>query len=663
MKVLSLSIALALGCASISAYATQSELSTQTAAPFNIAQGFEKANLTDKTKNQALKDRLNKYGLNKQNRPHLFSLINKQLENGHQVDASLNQKMIGGNSASCDAHHTSLCTFFKHMGYEVLNWPGTNDQYLVVSALNSEITTTDYTFIDITLVDEKGSSITLPRYAEFFGDGSEKKRKSIYSAAKVADVLAKLKTAERVYADAWVTVVTTDANGNEVVEDRNSKVEYSKEAILAELGYVAPEFAAKSDTDMSITADIGILNGNTATIIHPKDVRSKAGATTPDQKIIVCLNRNYGDCDYENIYPTNTPNDQLKLKIPFVGEYVMRGKVTRIYRPDWTVLNVQDNGDGTIKLVDGGQVEKPGTADFGTNIFVQTKEGGGASTISGHQYTDIQNFFADNLNVEYIGTGRRIMTKISWNIPRNQGVFGDASLYGRYQDANWIMNLALDNELRASQGARPEVHVIGSSGLNSSWDKTDYPQMQIVYSCLAEGSLITLPGGKQLPIEMLQVGDTVVGASQFNPAQRLDLEIADISIGVEAIPMIQLTTREGKKLLLTESHPVITQSGQSVWAKDLELGERIHTKGKTEFITKIDEVKFDGKVYNLRLKRNKHDDIQIEGETFSMFANGIQVGDLGMQSDNEFKNEVETQQDVLNRLPEPWHKDYLNSIR
>jgi hypothetical protein len=346
-----------------------------------------------------------------------------------------------------------------------------------------------------------------------------------------------------------------------------------------------------------------------------------------------------------------------------VGEYVMRGKVTRIYRPDWTVLNVQDNGDGTIKLVDGGQVEKPGTADFGTNIFVQTKEGGGASTISGHQYTDIQNFFADNLNVEYIGTGRRIMTKISWNIPRNQGVFGDASLYGRYQDANWIMNLALDNELRASQGARPEVHVIGSSGLNSSWDKTDYPQMQIVYSCLAEGSLITLPGGKQLPIEMLQVGDTVVGASQFNPAQRLDLEIADISIGVEAIPMIQLTTREGKKLLLTESHPVITQSGQSVWAKDLELGERIHTKGKTEFITKIDEVKFDGKVYNLRLKRNKHDDVQIEGETFSMFANGIQVGDLGMQSDNEFNNEVETQQDVLNRLPEPWHKDYLNSIR
>jgi hypothetical protein len=663
MKVLSLSIALALGSASISAYATQSELTTTpTIASFNIAQGFKKINLTDKSKNQALKDRLNKYGLNKHNRPYLFSLINKQLEKGFQADTLLDQKMNSTNAANCDAHHTSLCSFFKHMGYEILTWPGTNDQYLVVSALNSEMTSTDYTMIDITLVDEKGDPITLPRYAEFFGDGSEKKRKSIYSAAKVKDVLAKLKNADRVYADAWVTVVTTDANGNEIVEDRNSKVEYSKEAILAELGYVSPEFAIKSDSKMH-AANISTLIGNTPTIEHPKDIRSSAGDTTPDQKIIVCLNRNYGDCDYENIYPANTPNDQLKLKIPFVGDYVMRGKVTRIYRPDWTVLNVQENNDGTTKLIEGGRVEQPGTVDFGTNIFIQTKEGGGASSISGHQYSDIRNFFADNLNIEYIGTGRRIKTKISWNIPRNQGVFGDASLYGRYQDANWIMNLALDNKLRPNQGARPEVHVIGSTALNSSWDKTDYPPMQVVYSCLAEGSLITLPGGKQLPIEMLQVGDKVLGASQFNPAQRLDLEIADISIGVEAIPMIQLTTREGKKLLLTESHPVITQSGQSVWAKDLELGERIHTKGKTEFITKIEEVKFDGKVYNLRLKRTKLDDTQIEGETFSMFANGIQVGDLGMQSDNEFKNTVETQQDVLNRLPEPWHKDYLNSIR
>ncbi|RJE75516.1 hypothetical protein BGP78_16695 [Pseudoalteromonas sp. MSK9-3] len=663
MKVLSLSIALALGSASISAYATQSELSTQTAAPFNIAQGFEKANLADKSNNQALKDRLNKYGLNKHNRPHLFSLISKQLNKGYQVDTQLSQKMTDVNATVCDAHHTSLCTFFKHMGYEVLTKPGTNEEHLVISALNSEITATDYTFIDITLVDEKGSALTLSRYAEYFGDGTENKRKSIYSSAKVADVLAKLKTVERVYADAWVTVVTTDASGNEVVEDRNSKVEYSKDAILALLGYVAPEFSSKAELSTDKVADSSILFGNSVSIVHPKDVRSKAGATIPDQKIIVCLNRNYGDCDYENIYPVNTPNDQLKLKIPFVGEYVMRGKVSRIYRPDWTVLDIQENGDGTTKLIPGGKIDKPVIVDFGTNIFVQTKEGGGASTISGHQYTDIKNFFADSLNIEYIGTGRSTKTKISWNIPRNQGVFGDASLYGRYQDANWIMNLALDNQIRPGQAPRPEVHVIGSSGHNSSWEKTDYPQMQVVYSCLAEGSLIALPGGKQLPIEMLQVGDTVVGASQFNPAQRLDLEISDISIGVEAIPMIQLTTREGKKLLLTESHPVITQSGKSVWAKDLELGERIHTKGKTEFITKIDEVKFDGKVYNLRLKRSKRDDVQIEGETFSMFANGIQVGDLGMQSDNEFKNEVETQQDVLNRLPEPWHKDYLNSIR
>ncbi|MBE0366732.1 Hint domain-containing protein [Pseudoalteromonas aurantia] len=669
MKILSLSIALALGGASISAHASQSDIAMTAAAPyFNVEHGFARTNLKTKENNQALKDRLNKYGLNKHNRPHLFSLINKQLESGYTSSSFFGAQGLESKAEECDAHRVSLCSFFKHMGVEVLTPPGTDEEHLVISALNSENKTTDYTFIDITLVDEKGSSITLPRYAEYFGDGPEKKRKSIYSSVKVADALQKLKTVERVYADAWVTVIYTDASGKEVVEDRNSKVEYSKDTILALLGYVAPDMLVSSAAELEQqNFDMDILRASNgaygANVSHPRDVRSAAGPTTPDQKIIVCLNRNYGDCDYENIYPTNTPNDQLKLKIPFVGEYTMLGKVSRIYRSDWSVLDVIENPDGTTKLVPGGQVEKPAVLDFGTNIFIQTKEGGGATTISGDQYSDIQNFFADNLNVEYITVGRRTTTKLSWNIPRNQGVFGDASLYGRYQDANWVMNIAVDNAPRPNQTPRAETIVIGSAGLAGSWENTDHPQMQIVYSCLAEGSLITLPDGSQLPIETLSVGDTVLGASQYHPTQKLNLEIADISIGVEAIPMIQLTTKDGKTLLLTESHPVITQSGESVWAKDLQLGEHIHTQGAMQFISKIEQVKFDGNVYNLRLKRTKKDPVELEGETFSMFANGIQVGDLAMQSNNEFKNVIETEQDVLNRIPETWHKDYLNSLR
>ncbi|NOU51902.1 hypothetical protein HG263_15300 [Pseudoalteromonas sp. JBTF-M23] len=660
MKLLSLSVALALGAATSIAQAQSDVVKANASSPvLEIKQGFVKSDLTSKQNIQALKQRLNKYGLNKQNRPHLFNVIDKQYTRSLAAPSLAMSNVSTAND--CNAHNSSLCSFFKHMGIEIATLPGTNEEYLVVSALNSEKKPTNYTFIDITLVNEKGQSITLPRYAEFFGDGEEeKKRKSIYSSARLSDALAKLQNAEQIYADAWVTVVYTDANGNEVVEDRNSKVEYSKDTLLGELGLITPE--AQSGTPISSVHNVGTLTTDFgSTLSHPKDLRSKEAGQL-DNKIIVCLNRNYGDCDYENIYPANTPNDQLKLKIPFVGEYIMMGKVTRIYRPDWTVIDVVDNGDGSTTLKSGPQVQKPDVIDFGSNIFIQTKEGGGATSISGDQYNDIQNFFADNIQVEYIPFGRRTKTKLSWNITRNQGVFGDATLYGRYQDANWIMNIAVDNEPRPGQTPRAETVVIGSAGLGS-WEDIDYPQMQIVYSCLAEGSLITLPDGSQMPIEKLSVGDQVLGASQYNSASRLALEIKDISVGVEAIPMIEIKTKSGKKLLLTESHPVIMQSGESIWANEVQLGDRIHTQDGVEFVSKIKEVKFKDKVYNLRLSRSKDDPNYLEGETFSMFANGVQVGDLAMQSNNEFKDKVETEQDVLNRLPEPWHKDYLYSIK
>ncbi|CAH9066656.1 hypothetical protein PSECIP111854_03933 [Pseudoalteromonas sp. CIP111854] len=660
MKLLSLSVALALGAAASFAQASQGDDVNLAAkrSVLDIKQGFTQSDLTSKTNVHALKQRLNKYGLNKQNRPHLFSVIDKQYERAFATPKATIASMNSSNE--CGAHNASLCSFFKHMGVEVATLPGTNEDYLVVSALNSEKAPTNYTFIDITLVNEKGQSITLPRYAEFFGDGDEKKRKSIYSSARLSDAVAKLQSAERIYADAWVTIVYTDAAGNEVVEDRNSKVEYSKETLLGELGLLPVE---TQEVGVSvIEQDVGIMRTDFgSTLSHPKDLRSKAEAQL-DNKIIICLNRNYGDCDYENIYPHGTPNDQLKLKIPFVGEYILMGKVTRIYRPDWSVVDVVDNGDGSTTLTAGPQVQKPDVIDFGSNIFIQTKEGGGATSISGDQYSDIQNFFADSINVEYIPFGRRTKTKLSWNIPRNQGVFGDASLYGRYQDANWIMNIAVDNEPRPGQTPRAETVVIGSAGLGS-WEDIDYPQMQIVYSCLAEGSLITLPNGTQMPIEKLSVGDQVLGASQYTPANHLALDITDISVGVEAIPMVELKTKSGKKLLLTESHPVIMQSGHSIWANEVQLGDRIHTQDGVEFVSKITQVKFKDKVYNLRLARSTNDPKYLEGETFSMFANGLQVGDLTMQSNNEFKDDVETEQDVLIRLPEPWHKDYLNSIK
>ncbi|RZM78379.1 hypothetical protein C3B51_14475 [Pseudoalteromonas rubra] len=650
MKPLYLSIALALGTAVVMPDAFADPLK----ADSNVAYQQD-----IQIKNERLKARLAQHGLSKSNRPHLYSLIEQRL----------NQEVsVAGNSGSsslqnCLSGRPELCSFFKHMGVEVATSSATGEPYVVLSALNSKTVSTDYTLIDLRLINEKGEQLTLSAYNEYFGDGQEAKRKSVYSFAKAQDVLSRLAASDRIFADGWITVVYKDSNNKQVLEDRNVVVEYSKDTLLAKLGYFSQSKSGVSGEVISTLLPLAGRVGFETEVEMPRDNRSEAGADVPDGRIVMCLNRNYGNCDYENIYPTGTPNSETKLKVPFKGSFDVVGKVTRIYLPDFTTLEtVEENGK--VTLVENPVIDKPVFVNHGTNIFIQTKEGGGAVPIGGSGYQDISDIFAKSLTLTYSNSGVMDMTKISWDIPQRQGVFGDATLFGRYQDSHWIMHFALDHVVRPGRAPSTTSYVIGSTEMDSSsWSDIGHPTLQIVYSCLAEGSLITLPNGKQLPIEQLEVGDQVLGASEFTPANHIALTIEDISVGVETIPMVQLTTKSGKTLLLTESHPVVMQSGKAVWASKVEQGAQILTASGLEMITLIEEVEFTDKVYNLRLGRGKDDPDYQPGESFSMFANGLQVGDLAMQSEHEFNNKVETTEDVLNRLPQAWHQDYLNSIK
>ncbi|WP_194868162.1 Hint domain-containing protein [Pseudoalteromonas sp. PPB1] len=649
MKPLYLSIALALGTVSVMPEAFAGLIKANS----NVAYQQDMQN-----KNARLKARLAQHGLSRKNRPHLFSLIEQRLE-----QSSSSAEHFGLRSLqNCTFGRPDLCSFFKHMGVEPATSPSTGEQFVVLSALNSKTVSTDYTLIDLRLINEKGEQLTESAYNEYFGDGIEAKRKSVYSYAKTQNILSKLIASERIFADGWITVVYKDSNNRQVVEDRNVVVEYSKETLLAKLGYLSQSTSATPSAADFPIAPMAAQGGFQTKIEMPTDNRSEAGAGVPDGRIVMCLNRNFGDCDYENIYPTGTPTSETKLKVPFKGSFRVVGKVSRIYLPDFTTLEVKEI-NGEITLVEHPVVDQPVFVNHGTNIFIQTKEGGGAVPIGGSNYQAISGFFARELTLKYEKWNGIDRTVISWDIPQNEGVFGDATLFGRYQDTHWIMHFALDHVIRPGRPPLTASFVIGSSDMDSGWQDIGHPQMQIVYSCLAEGTLITLPNGKQLPIEQLEVGDQVLGASEFSPANHLALTIEDISVGVETIPMVQLRTKSGKTLLLTESHPVVMQSGKAVWASKVEQGTQILTENGLEMITHIEEVEFTDKVYNLRLGRGNDDPDYQPDESFSMFANGLQVGDLAMQSEHEFSNEIETTEDVLNRLPQAWHQDYLNSLK
>ncbi|ALU45959.1 Hint domain-containing protein [Pseudoalteromonas rubra] len=694
MKLVSLAVAAALGGASFASVSAPIMPITEN-YPQHIAEFQQLGEL------EQAKQRLARHGITEENRPFLFrsmrqSINKKALNRMGAMHALATADTVLEPVSNLDCNTGKVCSFFKHMGIQSMTQED-GQEYLMLTAVNSEFSNTYYTFIDLTLLNEKGEELVMPSFTEYFGQGTAdapQKRVSVASLGNMSDVLPKLVNSERIFADAYVTVSYEGPNGEILTENRSSVIEYSPETLLADLGiHKASDTNTQIAATLASTADNSTImppgyvrNGKSileSEITHPID-QKEINTNDPDQnRIKICLNRMYDDCDYEAVYDSGTPNEDLKLLIPFSGYREVVGEVTKIYTPEFHQLAVTydpDTGKGTKTLItekdatgkEKPVVKQPANIKFGSDIFIQTREGGGASRI-GDDYkgSDSPNVFSDYIQLEkgekVIGGNTYPYTRISWDIPRNMSVFGDASLYGRYEDAHWIMNLAVEVEQirRNRPMIRHYTYIIGSSDMPhfTNWKDIKHPPLQVVYSCLAKGSLITLANGKQVPIEQLSVGDTVLGASQFAPDQHIPLEIEDISIGVEAIPMVKLTTASGKTLLLTESHPVVTVSGLSAWANKVEAGDQIRTQGGIEMITGVEEVKYNDNVYNLKLKRTSSDEKHVTGETFTMFANGFQVGDLATQSDTEFSDSEITTQDVLSNLPEAWHQDYLNSLK
>ncbi|MBQ4839295.1 Hint domain-containing protein [Pseudoalteromonas luteoviolacea] len=672
MKLVSLAVIAALGGASFVAVANP--ISVENLNLQTIVQPDASLSTYEQ-----VSQRLAQHGINEKNRPHLFHVL-KTTDINQASQSEMGIASVSGlaNPANTECDNEKVCSFFTDMGFRTATDSNGND-YVIISAINSETAPTTYTFLDLSLVNEHGEPITIPRFIEYWGEGVTKKRMDITSVGRLRDILPKLMAAEQIFANAWVTVTYINASGVEVAETKQMSMEYSKDTLLADLGYVRNTAEGQGLEVFDPTAEMTIQPASSYTqigasllekgVTAPVDRKEIDNANPTNNRIKVCLNRRYDDCDIDAYYDPGTPNDQIKAVVPFTGYRDVMGRVTKIYRPDWSTKNVtfDDNGNPTYTIDPKG--ERPVELYHGTEIFIQTKELGGATALGGG-YQGSNHLFSDHINLKYftkkVGSMTFDMTRISWNIPRSKGIFGDARLYGRYEDAHWIMNLSIESE--ETRGPRKMTrrysYVVGSADMpdDQSWKDIEHPPLQMVFSCLAKGTMIKLANGKELAIEQLSVGETVLGASQFAPNVHIPLEIKDISIGSESQPMIKLTTESGKELLLTESHPVVTQSGVSSWANKVQVGDRIRTASGLELITQVKEQKYNEHVYNLKLARTADDPNHSPGETFSMFANGLQVGDLAMQTDNEFEELVETEQDVLKRIPEAWHKDYLNSL-
>lgn len=174
-------------------------------------------------------------------------------------------------------------------------------------------------------------------------------------------------------------------------------------------------------------------------------------------------------------------------------------------------------------------------------------------------------------------------------------------------------------------------------------------------SCLAEGTQVLRADGSASAIEKIQVGDKVLANERGQ-----SLTVTTISKGIESRKMIRLRDAEGRDVLVTSKHPLITDTGKVLAAEALKAGDLVQAGNGTTRLTSVEQVAYDGQVYNLTLG-TAEELAKISNRERTMVANGFLVGDNEMQADLE-RREHKQPADVLARLSKPWHQDYKNDL-
>ncbi|MCG7538338.1 hypothetical protein EXT48_04385 [Pseudoalteromonas sp. CO348] len=618
-----------------------------------------------------LKSIFNDAGWNEKNSPQLFKQLHTPQNKSTKIAPLAMVKSLG-------TEEMELESYFSHLGFNII---GTGDSKLFkIRLLNSEPQLTKVTTLTIKLVNEKGEQITTQQTRRFFGaETPDDHRDVLGGEATLSSAYEHVSRSKEVYAEGSAFVIFND--DSKVF--KKVRVKYDRNALLGmlgkELGLPLSNKAATIASYPLVANKLEQANqlaqtqhfGTTSvgdffehTVEHPKDWRKSApdqkySVPGADGKIMVCLNRDYGDCDYPTVLAGGDYNDIPHVTIPFKGQITLPTYISRVLFKEDAEL---ENNNVTP-----------------TDILVQGKD----SFIDRLSYnnTNMKSIFAKYFKVEYHFNAADWMpvSVLSWDIPRNAGIFAKPGIFTRRADAFWIMNIGLEVNWMGNLEDAKTYFGVSEAEYNDITGYTSYiiassqaPELpkdsavynqaplQFSYSCLAKGTQILMPNGQSQSIEQFNVGDLVMGSSEFSTKKKEVLRVVDMSVGVEHLPMIKITTDKGQTLTLTESHPLVREGGMAAWALNVQQGDVIQTEQGLATITSYEKVDYKDNVYNLKLARVNGK--QEEGETFVMYANGISVGDLAMQTENEVNTSKESVEDVLKRLPQEWHADYLNSL-
>lgn len=194
--------------------------------------------------------------------------------------------------------------------------------------------------------------------------------------------------------------------------------------------------------------------------------------------------------------------------------------------------------------------------------------------------------------------------------------------FGNVSQGPSIFDVTLQATLNLTSGGNPTTAVLTVSSTAPATSGGTLCPINIMWGCLAPGTLVRLAEGGERRIEDIVPGDLVVADGTGRTAR-----VAGVTTGTERAPMWRLSAG-GRSLLATHNHPVLTTAGPRA-ASEIRTGDLVLTEDGPATVESNEAEDYDGPIFNLVLQ-SPEGAVPLHGDSF--VAEGIVTGDNRMQN-------------------------------
>jgi hypothetical protein len=253
---------------------------------------------------------------------------------------------------------------------------------------------------------------------------------------------------------------------------------------------------------------------------------------------------------------------------------------------------------------------------------------------------------------------------LTFNFPYNNSVSVDKSIqFGAAawaNDTTLLAVISLGVKTDTSNNDFVWVNLFGSD--QPPWAVSQAPGEYQMYPnyytwhCVAAGTKILLANGKSMKIDDITGGEKVkIGAKG-----EVFTVVDTFGTNKEA-EVLAVTTKNGRELLITDMHPVLTSKGL-VAARDLVTADQVLTDEGASRIKSIKRRKYSGLVYGFSVGATPEEAKRFTSDNTCYYANGILIGDnrVCVEYVAAYKKRLTT---VLARIPKKFHAEAKRSYK